>query len=137
MCGFAGIYYNQHGAGRHLRERLMRMGDLIAHRGPDDHGIWTDQREQVGFVHRRLSIIDLESGHQPMCGGGFVVAYNGEIYNYLELRRQLEDHWTFKTRSDTEVILAAYSRWGEECVRHFRGMFAFALWDEEQQVLLV
>ncbi|HRJ70660.1 MAG TPA: asparagine synthase (glutamine-hydrolyzing) [Terrimicrobiaceae bacterium] len=135
MCGFAAIYYKQHGPGRQLRERLMHMGNLIAHRGPDDHGIWTDPREQVGFVHRRLSIIDLEAGHQPMCGGGLSVAYNGEIYNYLELRRQLEDHWTFKTHSDTEVILAAYSRWGEACVEHFRGMFAFALWDEAEKTL--
>jgi asparagine synthase (glutamine-hydrolysing) len=89
----------------------------------------------VGLGHRRLSIIDLDGGAQPMTDGqGNWLAFNGEIYNYIELRQELGEH-LFQTTSDTEVILHAYARWGEDCVRHFRGMFAFLLWDEERQLL--
>ncbi len=111
------------------------MNELLRHRGPDGEGIWRHPDGHVGFAHRRLSIIDLSTGNQPMtddCGNWLV--FNGEIYNYRELRRELGIE-NFRTTSDTEVILQAYRRWGEECVRHFRGMFAFALWDEANQTL--
>ena len=96
-----------------------------------------DDAQRVGLVHRRLSIIDLSpAGAQPMhAPNGTVISYNGEIYNFIELREQLSDRWTFRPSSDTEVILAAYDRWGEGCVEHLRGMFAFAIWDERKKKL--
>ncbi len=111
------------------------MNALQRHRGPDGEGIWQHPRGMVGFAHRRLSIIDLATGQQPMRdAGGNWVAYNGEIYNYQELRAELGVE-SFTTRSDTEVILHAYRKWGHDCVNHFRGMFAFALWDESTHTL--
>lgn len=111
------------------------MNTLQAHRGPDGEGIWVHPRRVVGLAHRRLSIIDIDSGSQPMMDeGGNWIAFNGEIYNYIELRRELGEE-LFRTHSDTEVILQAYRKWGEDCVSHFRGMFAFALWDEARQAL--
>jgi asparagine synthase (glutamine-hydrolysing) len=108
---------------------------IAAHRGPDDQGIWSHSLGFGGFAHRRLSIIDLNTGKQPMVDeSGNCVVFNGEIYNYLELRQELSEY-PFITASDTEVILAAYRRWGTDCVNHFRGMFAFALWDEQQKQL--
>lgn len=110
---------------------------LTAHRGPDGVGQWQRENDSIGFVHRRLSIIDLsEAAAQPMrASDGSVVTYNGEIYNYKELRTALAPHWTFKSKSDTECILAAYSRHGDACLDHLRGMFAFAIWDERGQRL--
>jgi len=111
------------------------MERLIAHRGPDGVGSWRHEGDFVGFTHRRLAIIDLVSGDQPMRDpAGNWIVYNGEVYNYIELRSELglDD---FHTTSDTEVILAAYRRWGADCVDHLRGMFAFAIWDEQQQRL--
>ncbi|MBX6321975.1 MAG: asparagine synthase (glutamine-hydrolyzing) [Rhodospirillaceae bacterium] len=131
MCGIGGIFSlcgaPVAGLGRHL----AAMGRLIAHRGPDGSGTWTGPDERLGFVHRRLSIIDLSAqAAQPMAApSGAVITYNGEIYNYLELRRALASSWHFRTDSDTETILAAYDRYGTECLAHLRGMFAFALWD--------
>jgi len=111
------------------------MNDLQRHRGPDGEGIWTHPQKQVGLGHVRLSIIDLVTGAQPMRdAGGNWIAFNGEIYNFLELRRELGEE-LFQTTSDTEVILYAYRKWGTDCVQHFRGMFAFALWDENKQEL--
>jgi asparagine synthase (glutamine-hydrolysing) len=111
------------------------MNTLQHHRGPDGEGIWQHPQGYVGFAHRRLSIIDLQTGGQPMSdGAGNWVTYNGEIYNYIELRAELGSE-NFVTSSDTEVILHAYRKWGVDCVNHFRGMFAFALWDEANQVL--
>ncbi len=111
------------------------MNRLQRHRGPDGHGVWHDPTERAGLAHRRLSVIDLASGDQPMTdAGGNVLVYNGEIYNYVELRQELGPE-PFRTTSDTEVILHAYRRWGTDCVRHFRGMFAFALWDTERELL--
>ncbi len=109
------------------------MNALLAHRGPDDAGIW-EHEGRVGLAHRRLSILDVSpDGHQPFVGGdGSVIVHNGEVYNYLELRRELEGTWQFRSHTDTEVILAAYRRWGPDCVDHFRGMFAFAIWDGER-----
>ncbi len=107
------------------------MNDLLAHRGPDGHGTWSNNRSTVGLAHRRLSIIDLsDDAAQPMKGeSGAVISYNGEIYNYQELRKDLASGHSFRTRSDTEVILAAYEKVGFSCLERLRGMFAFAIHD--------
>lgn len=110
------------------------MDELLAHRGPDGSGAWQSRDRSTGLAHRRLSIIDLsEAAAQPMVGNdGNVIVQNGEIYNYLELRSALADSWPFRSSSDTETILAAYARYGANCVDHLRGMFAFAIWDGER-----
>ena len=111
------------------------MNDIQAHRGPDGKAIWQHPAGHVGFAHRRLAIIDLSTGDQPIGdGAGSWISYNGEIYNYIELRAELGSKM-FRTSSDTEVALRAYQQWGTDCVKHFRGMFAFSLWDEETQTL--
>jgi len=135
MCGIAGIV---HGGDR---ETLQRMIDLLSHRGPDDQGlVWFDRRGS-GLAHRRLSILDLSSaGHQPMANrsGERWITYNGEIYNYRELRDRLKGlGHRFVSNTDTEVILAAYDEWGPECVRQFNGMFAFAIYDETADTLFI
>ncbi len=116
-----------------------RMCQLLAHRGPDGSGVWGG--DAVGLGHRRLAIIDTSSaGRQPMrsVDAGLVITFNGEIYNFLELRRELESKGhRFATRTDTETILAAYRQWGADCVQHLRGMFAFAIWDEAERALFV
>jgi asparagine synthase (glutamine-hydrolysing) len=125
MCGIVGIV----GHSSDALERVRVMTSRIAHRGPDGHAAWSSTDGRVGLGHARLAIIDLTTGDQPMLGAsGAVISYNGEIYNYLELRDELGRE-TFRTDSDTEVILRAYEKWGERCVEHLRGMFAFALWD--------
>ncbi len=135
MCGIAGIYNLLGERYPGLGRALGVMNGLQRHRGPDGEGVWEHRAGSVGFGHRRLSIIDLASGQQPMRDAeGNWVTYNGEIYNYLELRDELGLD-SFATRSDTEVILRAYRKWGQDCVSHFRGMFAFALWDEANQTL--
>ena len=135
MCGIAGVLSYTAERLPHLEQCLQVMNELQKHRGPDGHGIWQHARQHVGFAHRRLSIIDLTTGQQPMRDeAGNWITYNGEIYNYIELRAALgPEH--FATTSDTEVILHAYRRWGVDCVQHLRGMFAFALWDEARQTL--
>ena len=111
------------------------MSELVRHRGPDGEGTWTHPHGHLGFAHRRLKIIDLATGQQPMTdGSGNWITYNGEIYNYLELRTELGEA-RFTTASDTEVILRAYQRWGVDCLDHLRGMFSFALWDEAGSTL--
>ncbi len=111
------------------------MNEIQAHRGPDGHATWAHGRGAVGFAHRRLTIIDLATGDQPMRDeAGNWISYNGEIYNYIELRAELGDP-RFRTTSDTEVALRAYEKWGADCVQHFRGMFAFSIWDEAKQTL--
>lgn len=137
MCGIAGILkFDQNRIVE--RSRLRRMCETLQHRGPDDDGIacWGT----IGLGHRRLTIIDAETGQQPMCDATRKVwiTYNGEIYNFQELRKRLEviGH-TFRTRSDTEVILHAYDQFGEDCVRHLRGMFAFAIWDGHRRKLFL
>jgi asparagine synthase (glutamine-hydrolysing) len=135
MCGIAGALELSLGPIPDLTQRLTVMNELQRHRGPDGRGLWAHERDHVGLAHRRLSIIDLATGNQPMRDNtGNWIAYNGEIYNYLELRVELGLE-KFSTASDTEVILHAYRRWGADCVHHLRGMFAFALWDEANQVL--
>ena len=131
MCGIAGVVSVSQSPIPGLDRQLGCMSRLLAHRGPDGKGMWQHSRRHVGFIHRRLSIIDLNTGSQPMTDAdGNWIVFNGEIYNFLELRKELgEEH--FKTRSDTEVILRAWKKWGPDCLQRFRGMFAFALWDEK------
>lgn len=134
MCGIAGIYNRKDAAIDNLINKLGVMNKLLAHRGPDDQGVWVSKHQAIGFAHRRLSIIDLsQHAHQPMLSPtGEVVVFNGEIYNHVELRALLKSDWTFTTNSDTEVILAAYKKFGVDCVKYFKGMFAFAIWDGER-----
>jgi len=136
MCGIAGIYNFKAQGVPNLGQKLNVMNQLLRHRGPDGDANWSHPTGTLGFMHRRLSIIDLSpSGAQPMTDrmGNWIV-FNGEIYNYLELRQELGIE-NFVTNSDTEVILFAYRKWGADCVDHLRGMFAFALWDETKQIL--
>ena len=137
MCGIAGIF-NRDGKPVSSVE-LEAMARVQAHRGPDDEGLWT--AGDVGFSHRRLSIIDLSAaGHQPMENedGSVILVTNGEIYNYIELMAELKElGHTFRSRSDTEVMIHAYEEWGEDCVRRFNGMWAFALWDKKQKKLFL
>lgn len=136
MCGIAGILNTKLNGYPDLEAHLRAMNSIQAHRGPDDDRIWTHSQGFVGFAHRRLSIIDLKTGSQPMTDTlNNVICYNGEIYNYIELREQLKESYVFKTTSDTEVILAAYQKWGADCVNHLRGMFSFAIWDESKRQL--
>ena len=133
MCGIVGILTAESGDGRFDRELIQRMSSSLAHRGPDAAGALVELPVLLG--HRRLSIIDLsEAGCQPMedASGRLVIAYNGEVYNYLELRDQLRDRGhRFQTRTDTEVVLAAYREWGERAVERFNGMWARAIRDSQ------
>ena len=136
MCGIVGyIGY----AGALSKERFVFMRDLLAHRGPDDAGFWQSPDGSVKLGSRRLAILDLSpAGHQPMVdeASGLVITHNGEIYNYVELRAELERYgYHFRSNSDTEVLLAAYKEWGSDCLRYLNGMFAFAIWDERRQEL--
>src|SRR5882762_7819768 len=142
MCGIAGfIDIASTGPIREHSQRarlLDRMCQVIRHRGPDDQGVLVEDGVALGM--RRLSIIDLAGGHQPMSGedGSATLVFNGEIYNFRELYTQLEAHGhKFQTRSDTEAIVHAYEQYGTACVDHLRGMFAFAIWDERNQKLFM
>ncbi|MFZ0693739.1 MAG: asparagine synthase (glutamine-hydrolyzing), partial [Alphaproteobacteria bacterium] len=138
MCGIAGIF-DTRGQKPVDRDLLMRMTDALHHRGPDDAGYHT--APGVGLGHRRLSIIDLSPlGHQPLFNedGTVCVTFNGEIYNFLELFEQLRGlGHTFRSRCDTEVIVHAWEEWKEDCVKHFQGMYAFAVWDEPNETLFL
>ncbi len=136
MCGISGIVTKEPKTKDTLHKWLQAMNTLQAHRGPDDEGVWIHEKGHVGFGHRRLTIIDLTpAAGQPMHSvSGLVISYNGEIYNYIELRQELGVE-KFQTTSDTEAILKAYEKWGENCVDHLRGMFAFAIWDEKNNRL--
>ena len=119
------------------RTPCASMSRCLAHRGPDDDGLYshTDDRVSVNLAHRRLSIIDLSGGHQPLVKGPLALCYNGELYNYREIRAELRARGaTFTTSSDTEVVLEAWRQWGPDCLRRFRGMFAFALFDQRQRL---
>jgi asparagine synthase (glutamine-hydrolysing) len=121
-----------------LMGKLKQMTDSLAHRGPDGEGYWISPDEKVALGHRRLSIIDLsEAGHQPMIYlNRYIIIHNGEIYNFIELREELKKKgYHFSSQTDTEVIAASYDCWEEDCINHFDGMFAFAIWDEEDEVL--
>jgi asparagine synthase (glutamine-hydrolysing) len=140
MCGIAGIV-DQHESEETLVRRAEQMSCAIMHRGRDDHGQVAVRQSQPGVVlaHRRLAIIDLsQAGHQPMQDGDSWISFNGEIYNYRELRAELraEGH-VFRTGTDTEVILKAYSQWGGDCVNHLRGIFALGIWDNTTRTLLL
>jgi asparagine synthase (glutamine-hydrolysing) len=137
MCGIAGII-NPRSSIQQLKESLALMLEALKHRGPEDEGIYLEQG--VGLGHRRLSIIDIRGGHQPLANedGTINLVTNGEIYNYQELRKDLitKGH-IFKTKSDSEVILHLYEEESENCVKHLEGMFAFALWDARNKKLLL
>ena len=141
MCGIAGFLDStlQRGDGE-LRDTVLDMVNTLRHRGPDDSGSWTDAQVGIALGHRRLSILDLSpEGHQPMSSpcGRYVVSFNGEIYNFRALRRELEGlGYGFRGHSDTEVMLGCISQWGVlRAVKRFNGMFAFALWDRREQTL--
>jgi len=137
MCGIAG-YWDTKGSCEHPLESLNRMGAALAHRGPDDSGTFHDVNAGIGLAFRRLSILDLSAeGHQPMfsSSGRYVIIFNGEVYNFDEMRAQLGPH-QWRGHSDTEVMLRAFERWGvEPAVQRFVGMFAFALWDRQDRRL--
>src|ERR1700730_18637674 len=135
MCGIVGCIGP---SGLLEREVFLSMRDSLAHRGPDDAGYWDSPAEGVQMGSRRLAILDLSPrAHQPMqdSTGNLTIVFNGEIYNFLELRKELRTSYRFRTWSDTEVLLAAYLRWGTDCVEHLNGMFAFAIWDRNRQQL--
>lgn len=139
MCGIAGIWHLNNSP---LSEtKLKRFTDSIAHRGPDGSGYKLFKEDQLGLGHRRLSILDLsEAGSQPMSAANerYWITYNGEIYNFIELRKELKlKGYNFKTESDTEVLLNAYLCWGKDCLNYFNGMWAFAIWDKEQKTLFL
>src|SRR3989344_2201578 len=138
MCGINGIFNYSDRVIADGASLVGRMNDAIAHRGPDDAGLWCDTRARVHLGHRRLSILDLSSsGHQPMVSPrGSVIVFNGEIYNYVALRDSLAD-LRFVSQSDTEALLAAYDRYGASSLDHLNGMFAFAIWDEKRQELFL
>lgn len=140
MCGFAGLWAPQADQPELLLRAAEAMALTLAHRGPDDHGVWADPEGAVALAHRRLSVVDLSPlGHQPMTSvdDRWVIAFNGEIYNFLDLRRRLErTGGTFRGGSDTEVLLEAVRQWGvEETLEALEGMFAFALWDRRHGAL--
>jgi asparagine synthase (glutamine-hydrolysing) len=147
MCGINGIIFSESAMNSHHRSRLVSlMNNSIAHRGPDAEGIWS--ADMVTLGHRRLSIIDLsEEANQPMIdfSDQYVIVYNGEIYNYKELRFELSrvEHgssrhpFLFKTNSDTEVILAAYATYGADCLNYLNGMFSFAIWNQKKKELFL
>jgi len=137
MCGIAG-FFSPDGLDANAARRATTMRDVLTHRGPDGAGLWLDGH--AALAHRRLSIVDLQSGQQPMANerGTVWVVFNGEIYNHADVRHHLEGKGhQFRTQSDTEAIVHAYEEWGDDCVHRFRGMFAFALWDTQQRRLLL
>ena len=141
MCGIAGLLMldDKPGSPAVMAARARAMAETLIHRGPDDSGVWAASDGSVALAHRRLSIVDLSPlGRNPMTwdDGRLWITFNGEIYNFRELRRELQEHGhRFRTTTDTEVILAAYDQWGVECLTKLVGMFAFALWDEPKRRL--
>jgi len=136
MCGICGVFDI---SGKHVEASLVqRMASCLKHRGPDGAGSYVSG--EIGLGHRRLSIIDLEGGSQPISNedDSLTVVFNGEIYNYVELRQELKKNGhVFKTKSDTEVIVHGYEQWGLDCANHFNGIFAFALWDRNRRQLVL
>jgi asparagine synthase (glutamine-hydrolysing) len=139
MCGIAG-FWNLNGQPV-AQVVLERFTDSLSHRGPDGNGFYVDSESSLGFGHRRLAILDTsDSGRQPMSygDGRYWITFNGEIYNFLELRDELQGHgYRFFTESDTEVVMAAYDKWGADCQLRFNGMWAFALWDRQEKQLFL
>lgn len=140
MCGINGIALSSR-SGRQLNiGALERMRDIIRHRGPDDDGLFVDPSGRVGLGHRRLSIVDVAAGHQPMTNedGSLHITYNGEVYNHADYRESLESKGhVYRTHCDTETILHLYEEFGDQCVNHLRGMFAFAIWDQRKRELFI
>lgn len=138
MCGILGI---KHFTSKIDQQRVTAMRDTMSYRGPDDNGIWCDEQAQISLAHLRLSILDpTPAGHQPRVEAGYncVISYNGEVYNYLEIRAELEQlGYHFETGTDTEVILKAYIEFGRGCLDKFNGMFAIAIWDGNKQELFI
>jgi asparagine synthase (glutamine-hydrolysing) len=145
MCGIAGFVDSPSTSAAPLgadsrRALIHRMCDVIRHRGPDDEGVWLADGEGVALGMRRLSIIDLSTGHQPIHNEDRTVwiVFNGEIYNFRELRRALESHGhRFYTNTDTETIVHAYEQWGAGAIQRLRGMFGIAIWDTRSRTLLL
>lgn len=139
MCGISGWFLKRGGTRGHTD--LRSMADRIDHRGPDDRGYYFDRERGVAFAHNRLSIIDLSAaGHQPMISedGNFVLNYNGELYNFLQLKKELEGlGHRFTSRTDSEVVLRSFVEWGPACVKRFCGMFAFAVWSAKSGKLFL
>src|SRR5256885_12000642 len=138
MCGINGIAFSSRSGRRVDASELRRMRDVLTHRGPDDEGILIDG--QVGLGHRRLSIVDVAAGHQPMANedGSVQIVYNGEIYNHADFRSFLEERGhRYRTHCDTETILHLYEEEGAGVVKHLRGMFAFAIWDKNSRELFI
>ena len=137
MCGIVGLISTEKDK-LFLRARIEIMKDLISHRGPDGEGTWLEQDTNICLGHRRLAIIDTAHGHQPLQSqdGDLVIVFNGEIYNYIELRKELiKKGHPIISHSDTEVLIYAYREWGDECLKHLLGMFAFAIWDRKKKRL--
>jgi asparagine synthase (glutamine-hydrolysing) len=142
MCGIAGVINSAAGSREALERGAVAMAECMAHRGPDDHGVWSDPDVGVALTHRRLSIVDLSpAGHQPMTSadGRFVISYNGEVYNFQELRLELEARGVhFRGHSDTEVMLEAFSAYGVTAtIKRLIGMFALAIWDRRNRSLML
>ena len=138
MCGITGIinYKEQAPVERYM---LEKMTNSLKHRGPDGEGFYYDDECGIGFGHRRLSIIDIEGGHQPMSDktGNIWISFNGEIYNYREIKNELGSKYEFHTQSDTEVMIYAYKEWGDSFVAKLKGIFAFALWDKTLRKIII
>src|SRR3990172_6687995 len=135
MCGICGIVgYRNYGD-------IARMTEILSHRGPDNIGVKVFENDRVALGHTRLSILDLSPrGHQPMSDkeGRYWITYKGELYNYKEIKKELENKgYIFQTSTDTEVIIYAYMEWGTNCLTRFNGMFAFAIWDIEDKTLFL
>jgi len=134
LCGISGIINKTQK--KVLKEEIVNINDLISHRGPDDEGFYC--KDNFAFGHRRLSILDLSSdGHQPMhYMEKYTITYNGEVYNYLEIKEELiKDGYSFQSNTDTEIILASYDKWGADCVNKFNGMWAFAIYDKVKEII--
>ena len=133
MCGICGIINSENMA------LIGRMTEILAHRGPDDSGIFVSEKDRVALGHRRLSIIDLsEKAQQPMFSAdrSVCIVYNGEIYNFEDIKSELDAKgYKFTSKSDAEVVLCAYQQWGDKCLEKFNGMFAFAIWDVKKKTL--
>ena len=142
MCGIVGIFSTKNQAPIE-KEQLISMRDTMLHRGPDGGGSWLDEQSKIALGHRRLSIVDLSnSSDQTMAShrGRYNFVFNGEIYNFLEVKKELESIGINKWKtdhSDTEVLIEAYAYWGVDAVHKLRGMFAFAIWDSEEHSLFV
>src|SRR6185503_155577 len=139
MCGIAGIWSLSKEP--LTKEKLIRFTDSLAHRGPDGGSYWIERSGSLGLGHRKLSILDPSPlSNQPMsyANDRYRIVYNGEVFNFLELKRELEiKNYRFTTTTDTEVVLAAYDCWGKDCLHKFNGMWAFAIWDELKQSLFL